>query len=157
MSLFVSVLKGSVNSHFGIKKYVVKILIVIYRDLTNYCQKRLKSTANDLLAVWEFVYRFMPCYLGVEVWSLKKFDGVKIHNNTFHYFDEDTDTAMTACEALAHSCIELLSVLISSQLFSIISKLAIHSLTNVLFHYYMLSNEELRTWDCNALYFVSVP
>lgn len=42
-SLFVSILKSSVGSHLGIKKYAIKILIVMYRDMASLCEKRLKN------------------------------------------------------------------------------------------------------------------
>lgn len=69
-----SILKGAVNAHLGIKKYVMKIMIIVYRDLTNYCQKRLSAATGEVLTVWEFVYRFMPLYLASEVWKLKEFE-----------------------------------------------------------------------------------
>lgn len=73
MSLFSSILKSSLNLRLGLKKYVLKILVIIYRDMNNFCEKKLKSSNRlaELLTLWEFSYKFMPVYLASEVWRLK--------------------------------------------------------------------------------------
>ena len=75
MSLFCSILKSSLALHLGIKKYVMKILVVIYRDMNSFCEKKMRTTNRvaELLSVWEFAYKFIPCYLATEVWNLSQF------------------------------------------------------------------------------------
>ena len=73
MSLFSSIIKSSLGSHLGLKKYVMKILVIVYRDMNVYSGKRFKedNATKELLSVWEFVYRFLPVYLETSVWGKK--------------------------------------------------------------------------------------
>lgn len=45
----------------------------MYRDMSTLCEKRLKNTnaQAELLAAWEFSYKFLPVYLAVEEWHFK--------------------------------------------------------------------------------------
>lgn len=43
MSLFSSIIKSSLSAYLGLKKYVLKILIIIYRDMAVYSTKKFKS------------------------------------------------------------------------------------------------------------------
>lgn len=67
------------------------------------------------------------------------------------------DSVMPAPEALAHNILEFLSVLSSSPLLSMVGKVSIYHTINALFHYYILSDEELRTWSCNHSFFINIP
>lgn len=105
-SLFVSILKSSVASHLGIKKYALKILIVIFRDMSSLCQTRLKSSnaQTELLAAWEFAYKFIPCYLAAECWQQRGLGQEKINNQSkIAYFDDDYDVGLSPVEAIAHN------------------------------------------------------
>ena len=77
MSLFSSILKSSLAHHLGIKKYVMKILVVIYRDMNNFCENKMRTSSRvaELLSVWEFSYKFIPCYLATSVWNLPSYEG----------------------------------------------------------------------------------
>lgn len=48
----------------------------------------------------------------------------------------------------------MLLVFASSGILNLIVRLSIYHLINALFHYYIISATELRTWSCNHLYLV---
>ena len=73
MSLFSSIMKSSLTSHLGLKKYVLKILVIVYRDMAVYAAKKMKKSngVQELCNVWEFSYRFLTVYLLEQVWGRK--------------------------------------------------------------------------------------
>lgn len=73
MSLFSSIMKSSLTSHLGLKKYVLKILVIVYRDMAVYAAKKMKKSngVQELCNVWEFSYRFLAVYLLAQVWGRK--------------------------------------------------------------------------------------
>jgi hypothetical protein len=128
--------------------------------MSTLCLARLKSAnaQTELLAAWEFAYKFIPCYLAVEVWGMTECGKERVANKgSFAYFDEDYDISFSPVEAIAHNLLELLSVFSSSGMLNLVIKLSIYHLVNALFHYYIMSAYELRTWSCNHLYFVAPP
>lgn len=160
MSLFSSILKSSLTLRLGLKKYVIKILVIIYRDMNNFCQHRMKhpNRVAELLTLWEFTYKFMPFYLSSEVWHLDQFEGSKIERDApLAYFDDDYDSSLNALEALAHNILEFLSVLSSSPLLLMVGKVSIYHTINALFHYYILSEEDFRNWTSTDSYFINLP
>jgi len=75
MSLFISALQSSLHLHLTIKKYIMKNLIVIFRDMPKYSQK---SLAQYLGTIWEFTYKMIPVYLYNVAWNrpLNKYPGL---------------------------------------------------------------------------------
>lgn len=69
MSLFISALQGTLNLNLPIKKYILKILIVIYRDMQRYLTLRKYNQPTHIFTVWEFTYRLIPLYLWSHVWD----------------------------------------------------------------------------------------
>lgn len=57
MSVFISTLQTSQKTFLGIKRFIVKILTVIFRDFTHYSKKSLQTA---LLPVWKFFNQLMP-------------------------------------------------------------------------------------------------
>ncbi len=57
MSVFISTLQTSQKIFLGIKRFVVKILTVIFRDFTHYSKKSLQTS---ILPVWKFFNQLMP-------------------------------------------------------------------------------------------------
>ena len=66
MSLFVSALQSSLHSHLVIKKYIMKILVVVFRDMPKYSEKSLMQYIGT---IWEFTYKIIPVYLFNIVWN----------------------------------------------------------------------------------------
>lgn len=71
------------------------------------------------------------------------------------YFDDDIDSVLTPVAAIGHNVLELLSVLSSSNMLRVCVKLSLFHIINALFHYFILSAEEIETWHTNPLYYVS--
>lgn len=42
MGLFISALQSSINLNIGIKKYIIKILIILFRDMQKYIHAKQK-------------------------------------------------------------------------------------------------------------------
>ena len=57
MSLFISSLQTSPKSHIRIKKFIVKILTIIFRDFTHYSKKTIQTA---LQPIWKFFNTLMP-------------------------------------------------------------------------------------------------
>jgi len=57
ISLFISSLQTSPKSHIRIKKLIVKILTIIFRDFTHYSNKTMQIT---LQPIWKFFNNLMP-------------------------------------------------------------------------------------------------
>jgi importin-9 len=57
MSVFISKLQTFQKILLGIKRFVVKILTVIFRDFTHYSKKSLQTS---ILLVWKFFNQLMP-------------------------------------------------------------------------------------------------
>ena len=69
MSIFVTALQGTLNLNLSIKKYILKILVVIYRDMQRYLSVKKYYKPTQIYTVWEFTYRLIPLYLWGRVWN----------------------------------------------------------------------------------------
>lgn len=67
MSLFLSALQTSPKSHIFIKKLVLKILIVIFRDFSMYSRK---SLALSLIPIWKFFNQITSLYIAHNVYLI---------------------------------------------------------------------------------------
>lgn len=47
---------------------IIKILVVIFRDMQKYLSTKQKDQPEQLYTVWEFCYKMMPLYLWNAVW-----------------------------------------------------------------------------------------
>eukprot|EP01017_Pseudomicrothorax_dubius_P041109 TRINITY_DN6546_c0_g2_i5.p1 TRINITY_DN6546_c0_g2~~TRINITY_DN6546_c0_g2_i5.p1 ORF type:complete len:631 (-),score=169.14 TRINITY_DN6546_c0_g2_i5:1645-3537(-) len=63
MSFFLSALQTSPKSHISLKRYILKILTIIFRDLPRYSKKSLGPAVN---VIWKFLNQNLPLY----VWSV---------------------------------------------------------------------------------------
>lgn len=149
MSLFISALQGTLNLNLTIKKYILKILIVIYRDMQRYLTMRKYNQPTHIFAVWEFTYRLLPLYLWGHVWDQKSAEfppqpRKEDNPSEIDYlsYDDDSDALCSTVEGLAQSSLEFLSVLISIPHLQGAIRVSVHHLTNALFHYSLISNEE---------------
>lgn len=59
MSLFISALNSSPKSHINIKRYILKILTVIFRDFTYYSRNSILKCLNP---IWTFFNKILPLY-----------------------------------------------------------------------------------------------
>ena len=57
ISLFISTLQTSIKKNLGIKRFILKIFSVIFRDFTHYSKKSLQIA---LQPIWKFFNQFMP-------------------------------------------------------------------------------------------------
>ena len=67
--MFISALQGTLNLNLGIKKYIMKILVVIFRDMQKFLGYKKYYKPKNIYIVWEFVYRVMPLYIWGHVWG----------------------------------------------------------------------------------------
>lgn len=126
-----------------------------------YLAVRKSSQPGHLLAIWEFTYRLIPLYLWGHVWrqDLGRYppqprpDWVGRKDEDYLAYDDEADALCSTVEALALVSLEFLSVLTSvSQLQGAI-RVSVHHLTNALFHYMLVSGQELAGWKGNAQHF----
>lgn len=85
----------------------------------------------------------MPLYLWACVWSrsVASFQHETLLDiDIFIYFDDDTDALLTPVESLAQAVLEFLSVLTSIPVLHTTVKISIHHLTNVLFHFMIMTD-----------------
>lgn len=78
MSLFLSALQGQFKTHLNMKRYVLKSLTLIFRDMVKYSSKSLQGS---LLPVWEFCYKVSHLY----VWNIvfgKSIDSFEIQGKS---------------------------------------------------------------------------
>ena len=69
MSMFVSALQGSLNMNLSIKKYIMKILVVIFRDMQRFIAAKKYYKPGNIYTVWEFTYRVIPLFIWSHVWG----------------------------------------------------------------------------------------
>jgi len=69
MSFFISTLQTTVYSNIRIKKYVMKIIVIIFRDMQKYLSDKQKGQSTQLYVIWEFCYKFLPLHLWSNVWE----------------------------------------------------------------------------------------
>lgn len=69
MSMFISALQGSLNLNLSIKKYIVKTLVVIFRDMQRFLTYKKYYKPGNLYTIWEFTYRMLPLYIWSHVWG----------------------------------------------------------------------------------------
>ena len=70
-------------------------------------------------------------------------------------YDDESDALFSTAEALAIASLDFLSVLMSVSQLQGALKLSVHHLTNALFHYLLISDEEIDGWKNNAHHFSS--
>jgi len=66
MSLFISALQTSPKFHINIKKHILKILTVIYRDFTHYSRN---SVASSLTSIWNYFNSILPLFIQTNVYD----------------------------------------------------------------------------------------
>lgn len=128
MSLFLSALQTSSKSHIFIKKLVLKVLIVIFRDFSMYSRK---SLAISLIPIWKFFNSITQLYVGHNVYGIELEAIDEMFNGTegkrlprtrsriatqedieLRYLNED-DEYDNHIEGLCAYAIELISILVT--------------------------------------------
>ena len=52
MSMFISALQGTLNLNLSIKKYIMKILVVIFRDMQRFIAFKKYHKPGNIYVVW---------------------------------------------------------------------------------------------------------
>jgi hypothetical protein len=68
-------------------------------------------------------------------------------------YDDESDYLCSTVEGLALAALDFLSVLLSISQLQGALKLSPHHLTNALFHYLLISNQEIIGWKTNIQHF----
>jgi len=160
MSMFVSALQGTLNLNLAIKKYIVKILVVIFRDMQRFLASKKYYKPSNIFTIWEFTYRVLPLYIWTHVWGEDSSSYPPqprkqpvTPDEDYLSYDDEYDAICPTVEALALACLDFLSVLLSVPQLQGALKVSSHHLTNALFHYLLLSNEEQAGWKVNPNHF----
>jgi hypothetical protein len=159
MSLFISSLQTQVKSHINIKRYILKILTVIFRDLHGYS---LKSINMCIQPIWKFLNNNLPLFTWTVVFGIPldkldqnlkplSLDANVIPFKPFHKvnagFELDEDLDLTDdIQGLATQLIELLTTLLSNKNLHVILKFGIFPLMNCMSHYLLMTKEQEKLW-----------
>lgn len=52
MGLFIAALQSSINLNIGIKKYILKILVILFRDMQKYVHLKQKEQSLQIFPIW---------------------------------------------------------------------------------------------------------
>ncbi|EGR32294.1 hypothetical protein IMG5_089160 [Ichthyophthirius multifiliis] len=177
MNLFISALKTNPKTHINMKRYILKILTVIYRDFTYYSRK---SIAQRLQPIWKFFNSILPLYIWTNVYGVplnqlddnlqplkdplefqkdpKQQYGQQKNNegeNLEMRFLEEEDEYLNEIEGLTINCIELVSTLVTKDTLYMLIKLAVFPIINALSHFILLTKDQERQWVYEPNQFVS--
>lgn len=138
----------------------MQTLVVIFRDMQRYLSSRKYSQPSHIFIIWEFSYKILPLYLWSHVWQQPAGEFPLQPKATgtvasYPYYDDDADALCTPLESLALAVLEFLSVLTSIPQLQNAVRLSAHHLTNILFHFMMLGEEELAGWKANPQHFTT--
>lgn len=128
--------------------------------MQRYLSSRKYNQPSHIFVIWEFSYKILPLYLWSHVWQQPvgefplqpKATGA---TGGYPYYDEDADALCTPLESLALAVLEFLSVLTSIPQLQNAVRLSTHHLSNILFHFMMLGEEELAGWKGNPQHFTT--
>ena len=115
---------------------------------------------SHIYVIWEFSYKILPLYLWNHVWS-KPFVAYPAQStsktitepNNYPYYDDDSDAVLQPVESLVHNILEFLSILTSIPQIQNALKISIHHLTNLLFHFMLMTENDSKGWNYNNNHF----
>jgi hypothetical protein len=135
---------------------------VIYRDMQRYLTLRKYHRPAHIYTIWEFIYRLLPLYLWSHVWGEKISEyppqpATDPESKEIDYilFDDESDALNSTIEGLALTSLDFISVILSVPQLSSALRISAHHLTNTIFHYLLISNEEVSGWKNNTHHFSS--
>ncbi|CAD8159758.1 unnamed protein product [Paramecium octaurelia] len=169
MSLFLSALQTSPKSHIFIKKLVLKILIVIFRDFGVYSRK---SLALSLIPIWKFFNSITQLYIGHIVYQIdvEHIDGLFVEESKelpisnqriinlrndieYKYLNEDDDYE-NHIEGLCAYSIELITILVTKPALYNLIKFGTFPLLNTLSTFLTATKEQEKQWVKDPSYFI---
>eukprot|EP01017_Pseudomicrothorax_dubius_P030707 TRINITY_DN3852_c0_g2_i2.p1 TRINITY_DN3852_c0_g2~~TRINITY_DN3852_c0_g2_i2.p1 ORF type:complete len:1056 (-),score=282.50 TRINITY_DN3852_c0_g2_i2:43-3210(-) len=166
MSFFLSALQTSPKSHIGLKRYILKILTVIFRDLTKYSKKSLGAAVS---VVWKFLNQNLPLYVWLVVYDIPidfvdeglrlldeslvgkgrlagRVAPKKLNVETFGFeLDEDHDSD-NEIELIAMQLIELIATLLGKPILRDIVRVGVYPLVNAFCHYMLMTSGDEYHW-----------
>jgi len=159
-SSFMQILSTDIRENIALKRYIVKILTILFRDMPEYSRKSLEIGMKEL---YEFLAKLMPLYVmnvvyGIEVASLdvnlKPVSGYKLvskqeNPNTldFDYFEQEIDFNSDV-EGLALQSLEMLSTVASKQEYEFVTYGNLYTIFNLCFNFMLvtkLQEEQYRS------------
>ena len=161
--MFVTALQGTLNLNLSIKKYILKILVVVFRDMQRFLTFKKYHKPAHIFAIWEFTYRIIPLYHWAHVWG-QKVDSFPPQPRTeekqqaepdYLRYDDESDALCSTVEALALASLDFISVLLSVPQLQGALKVSVHHIVNAIFHYLLLTIEEEAGWKSNPQHFNS--
>ncbi|CAD8134500.1 unnamed protein product [Paramecium pentaurelia] len=169
MSLFLSALQTSPKSHIFIKKLVLKILIVVFRDFGVYSRK---SLSLSLIPVWKFFNSITQLYVGHIVYQIDiehidslfseeskelpqtNYRIINLQNDIeYKYLNEDDDYD-NHIEGLCAYSIELITILVTKPALYNLIKFGTFPLLNTLTTFLIATKDQERQWVKDPSYFI---
>lgn len=179
MSFFLSALQTSPKSHIGIKRQILRILTVLFRDYPKYSRK---SLGNFLPVIWKFLNQNLPLYIWTVVYDIP-LDFIDENLNLLDPKILESDTSQLASrvaaqigkgetkytgfelddeqefdhdlEIIASQLIELVATLITKPILRDILQLGIYPLINSLSYYMLMTRHDEHLWLKDPNQFIS--
>ncbi|KAL4462226.1 hypothetical protein ABPG72_018824, partial [Tetrahymena utriculariae] len=178
MNLFISTLQTDLKSHITIKRYVLKIMNVIFRDFTYYARNTI---AIRILPIWKFMNSILPLYIwtcvyGIQLQNLDNnaqpiqdpatiliqqgaqqqdhYGNAGLDNLDFRFLEEE-DECLNEIEGLTLNAIELLATLVIKEDLYMLVKHALFPIINALAHFILLSKQQEKLWIHEPNQFIS--
>lgn len=131
--------------------------------MQSYLTSRKYHQPSHIYTIWEFTYRLIPIYLWSHVWNqnINKYppqprtDSPSAEDEDYIQYDDDSDALCSTIEGLAIAALDFISVILSVPQIQGALRISTHHLTNAIFHYLLISNQELEGWKSNAHHFSS--
>ncbi|KAL4481460.1 hypothetical protein ABPG74_007549 [Tetrahymena malaccensis] len=169
MNLFISTLQTDLKSHITIKRYILKIMNVIFRDFTFYARNAI---AIRILPIWKFMNSILPLYIwtcvyGIQLQNLDnnaqpvqdpatilalqgaqqqdQYGNAGLDNLDFRFLEEE-DECLNEIEGLTLNAIELLATLVIKEDLYMLVKHALFPIINALAHFILLSKQQEKLW-----------
>ncbi|EAR93623.2 importin-beta amine-terminal domain protein (macronuclear) [Tetrahymena thermophila SB210] len=169
MNLFISTLQTDLKSHITIKRYILKIMNVIFRDFTYYARNAI---AIRILPIWKFMNSILPLYIwtcvyGIQLQNLDnnaqpiqdpatiliqqgaqqmdQYGSAGLDNLDFRFLEEE-DECLNEIEGLTLNAIELLATLVIKEDLYMLVKHALFPIINALAHFILLSKQQEKLW-----------
>ena len=122
--------------------------------MQRFLMNRKYQQPSHIYVIWEFSYKILPLYLWNHVWS-KPFVAYPAQSTSktitephnYPYYDDDSDAVLQPVESLVHNILEFLSILTSIPQIQNALKISIHHLTNLLFHFMLMTENDSKGWN----------